>query len=129
MSPATPRLRFGRKADPEQQAAVAEPVSQLKREERRYAVLIEPHITEKVTDLGDSSNHVAFKVAKDATKREIKSAVENLFGVKVANVTTLNVKGKVKRTLRYRRTKLKDWKKAYVRLAAGENLDLTALEG
>ena len=128
MSPATPRLRFRRKADPEQAPTVAEPLTQLKREERRYAVLIEPHITEKVSDLGDSSNQVAFKVAKDATKREIKLAVENLFGVKVANVTTLNVKGKTKRTLRYKRTKLKDWKKAYVRLQAGENLDFMALE-
>ena len=129
MSPATPRLRFGRRADPEQETAAREPLSDVKRLERRYSVLVEPHITEKVTDLSDSSNQVAFKVAKDATKREIKAAVENLFGVKVANVTTLNVKGKVKRTLRYRQTRLKDWKKAYVRLEPGENLDFTALEG
>ena len=128
MSPAAPRLRFGRRADPAQETAIAEPLLDVKRLERRYSVLVEPHITEKVTDLSDASNHVAFKVAKDATKREIKAAVENLFGVKVANVTTLNVKGKVKRTLRYRQTKLKDWKKAYVRLEPGENLDLTALE-
>ena len=128
MSPATSRLRFGRKADAQQVPTVAEPLAQLTREERRYAVLIEPHVTEKVSDLGDSSNQVAFKVAKDATKREIRLAVENLFGVKVANVTTLNVKGKSKRTLRYKRTKLKDWKKAYVRLQDGENLDFTALE-
>ncbi len=128
MSPAASRLRFGRRADPEQGPTVAEPLTQLKCEERRYAVLIEPHITEKVTDLGESSNQVAFKVAKDATKREIRLAVENLFGVKVANVTTLNVKGKTKRTLRAKQTKLKDWKKAYVRLQDGENLDFTALE-
>lgn len=128
MSPATPRLRFGRRADPEQETAVAESLTDVKRLERRYSVLVEPHITEKVTDLTDASNQVAFKVAKDATKREIKAAVEGLFGVKVANVTTLNVKGKVKRTLRYRQTKLKDWKKAYVRLEPGENLDFTALE-
>ena len=128
MSPATPRLRFGRRADPEQEPVDAEPVSDIKRLERRYSVLVEPHITEKVTSLGESSNQVAFKVAKDATKREIKSAVEELFDVKVANVTTLNVKGKAKRTLRYKMTRLKHWKKAYVRLEAGENLDFTALE-
>ena len=97
-------------------------------EERRYAVLIEPHITEKVTDLGESSNQYAFKVAKDATKREIKSAVESLFNVKVANVTTLNVKGKRRRTVRGSMTKLADWKKAYIRLAEGENLDYMAVE-
>ncbi|MCY3621169.1 MAG: 50S ribosomal protein L23 [Gammaproteobacteria bacterium] len=97
-------------------------------EERRYAVLIEPHITEKVTGLGESSNQYAFKVAKDATKREIKSAVESLFKVKVANVTTLNVKGKRRRTVRGSTTKLASWKKAYIRLAEGENLDYMAVD-
>lgn len=97
-------------------------------EERVYAVLIEPHITEKVTDLGESSNQYAFKVAKDATKREIKSAVESLFNVKVANVTTLNVKGKRRRTVRGQMTRLAGWKKAYIRLAEGENLDYMAVE-
>lgn len=97
-------------------------------EERRYAVLIEPHITEKVTGLGESSNQYAFKVAKDATKREIKSAVESLFKVKVANVTTLNVKGKRRRTVRGSMTKLASWKKAYIRLAEGENLDYMAVD-
>ena len=65
--------------------------------ERLYTVLVEPHITEKATNLGASSNQYAFKVAPDATKREIKAAVEELFSVTVTNVTTLNVKGKVKR--------------------------------
>ncbi len=101
----------------------------LRPDERVYAVLLEPHITEKVTDLGESSNHYAFKVAKDATKREIKSAVESLFNVKVANVTTLVVKGKRRRTLRGSTTKLSDWKKAYIRLAEGENLDYMSVEG
>lgn len=97
--------------------------------ERIYAVLVEPHITEKVTNLGESSNQYAFKVAPDATKREIRTAVQTLFGVKVANVTTLIVKGKRRRTTRGSMTKLKDWKKAYVRLAEGENLDYMAVEG
>ena len=101
----------------------------LRPEERLYAVLVEPHITEKVTDLGESSNQYAFKVARDATKREIRTAVESLFNVKVENVTTLNVKGKRRRTVRGSMTKLADWKKAYVRLAEGENLDYMAVEG
>ena len=94
--------------------------------ERLYTVLIEPHITEKATNLGASSNQYAFKVARDATKREIKDAVEELFSVKVSGVTTLNVKGKVKRNFRGVTSRMKNWKKAYVRLAEGDALDYTA---
>ena len=68
--------------------------------ERLYTVLLEPHISEKVSLLGDSSNQYAFKVAKNASKPEIKEAVEVLFNVSVENVSTLNVKGKVKRTVK-----------------------------
>ena len=96
-------------------------------EERIYIVLDEPHISEKVTNLGDSSNQYAFKVAKDATKAEVKEAVEQLFGVEVLNVTTLNVRGKVKRN-RYGTARKKNWKKAYVRVAAGQELDTMATE-
>ena len=98
-------------------------------DERIYTVLIEPHITEKATNLGDASNQYAFKVAKDATKREIKAAVEQLFGVAVRNVTTLNVKGKVKRNIRGVTSHMKSWKKAYVRIAEGEVLDYTSVSG
>ena len=86
-------------------------------QERVFTVLLEPHISEKVSILGDESNQYGFKVAKDATKAEIKEAVETLFGVNVTGVTTLNVKGKVKRMGRFvgRRP---DWKKAWVRLTA-----------
>ena len=94
--------------------------------ERLYTVLVEPHITEKATNLAASSNQYAFKVAKDATKREIKDAVEELFSVTVRNVTTLNVKGKVKRNFRGVVSRHKNWKKAYVRLAEGESIDYTA---
>ena len=94
--------------------------------ERLYTVLVEPHITEKATNLGASSNQYAFKVAKNATKREIKAAVEELFSVNVRNVTTLNVKGKVKRNFRGVVSRHKNWKKAYVRLAEGESIDYTA---
>lgn len=96
--------------------------------ERIYTVLVEPHITEKATNLGTASNHYAFKVARDATKAEIRTAVETLFSVNVLAVTTLNVKGKVKRGARSTPARLKNWKKAYVRLAEGENLDYTAVD-
>ena len=95
--------------------------------ERIYAVLIEPHISEKVSLLGDSSNQYAFKVAKDANKAEIKEAVEVLFKVSVENVTTLNVKGKVKRTVKGI-SRAKNWKKAYVRVAVGQEIDFMVTE-
>ena len=90
--------------------------------ERLYNVLLEPHISEKVSNLGDASNQYAFKVARDATKAEIRAAVEKLFGVRVEGVSTLNVRGKCKRSLRGVARK-KNWKKAYVRIASGEELD------
>lgn len=101
---------------------------QTARMERLYTVLTSPHITEKATNLGETSNQYAFKVARDATKREIKTAVETLFGVTVVNVTTLNVKGTSKRNFRGVLSRSKNWKKAYVRLAEGEDLDYTAIE-
>lgn len=91
-------------------------------EERMYAVLLEPHFSEKVAVLGDLSNQYAFKVARDASKPEIKAAVERLFDVRVKSVTTTNVKGKTKRTARGV-TRKKNWKKAYVRLADGQDID------
>lgn len=96
-------------------------------QERIYTVLIEPHISEKVSLLGDSSNQYAFKVAKNATKPEIKEAVEVLFKVSVQNVSTLNVKGKVKRTVRGT-SRAKNWKKAYVRIAAGQEIDFMVMD-
>ena len=95
---------------------------------RLYSVLFEPHVSEKVTNIGESSNQFGFKVAIDATKPEIKTAVETLFGVTVQNVSTLNVKGKARR----RRTRsgqttsqAKNWKKAYVRVKDGDDIDFT----
>ena len=90
--------------------------------ERVYTVLLEPHFSEKVAVQGEQSNQYGFKVARDATKAEIKEAVEKLFGVTVDKVTTLNVKGKNKRTFRGVSRK-KDWKKAYVSVANGQELD------
>ena len=90
--------------------------------ERIYTVLREPHISEKVSILGDSANQYAFKVAVDATKAEIREAVETLFNVSVKKVTTANVKGKVKRNVRGI-TRKKNWKKAYVTVADGQEID------
>ena len=91
-------------------------------QERLYAVLVEPHFSEKVSGLGEKLNQYGFKVATDATKLEIKEAVEKLFKVTVEGVTTVNVKGKVKRTARGISRK-KNWKKAYVRVAQGQEID------
>ncbi len=91
-------------------------------QERLYTVLLEPHFSEKVSILGDQSNQYGFKVATDATKQEIKTAVEQLFNVTVERVSTVNVKGKVKRTARGK-SRAKNWKKAYVRVAQGQEID------
>jgi len=91
-------------------------------QERMFTVLMEPHFSEKVSLLSDNSNQYGFKVARDATKAEIKEAVETIFHVNVENVTTANVKGKVKRTARGI-SRSKNWKKAYVRVAVGQEID------
>ena len=93
-------------------------------QERIFTVLQEPHFTEKASIEGDKSNQYTFKVSTDSTKAEIKAAVEQLFEVSVQGVSTLNVKGKAKRTQRGVSRK-KNWKKAYVRLAAGQDIDFT----
>ena len=90
--------------------------------ERLYTVLLAPHFSEKVSILGDQSNQYGFKVAGNATKQEIKEAVEQLFNVSVERVSTINVKGKVKRTTRGA-SRSKNWKKAYVRIAQGQEID------
>lgn len=87
-----------------------------------FEVLRSQHISEKSNNVGESDNQIVFKVAGDATKAEIKTAVGKLFDVKVESVTTLNVKAKAKR-FRGRPGKRKGWKKAYVTLAKGEEID------
>lgn len=89
-----------------------------------YKVLRAPHVSEKATICAEMHRQVVFKVAIDATKPEIKKAVEKLFDVKVDDVRTLNVKGKVKRN-RYGLVKKPTWKKAYVKLAEGQDIDFT----
>ena len=91
-------------------------------DERLMRVLVAPHISEKSARVADSSNQVVFRVLPDACKPEIKRAVEKLFNVEVAHVRTASVKGKVKR---FQRTpgRRSNWKKAYVRLKPGHDID------
>ena len=86
-----------------------------------YDVIRRPLITEKTTSLKETQRSVCFEVHRDATKPEIKKAVEAFFGVKVEDVRVANMHGKVKRQGRYvgRRP---DWKKAYVVLKKGEKM-------
>ena len=96
-------------------------------QERLFKVLLGPHITEKAASATGSATQVAFKVATDASKLEVKKAVEKLFEVKVEEVRVINVKGKTRRT-RTGMGKRSDWKKAYVRLAEGQDIDFSVAE-
>ncbi len=96
-------------------------------QERLMKVLLEPHISEKSTNVAEQGNQVVFKVMPDATKSEIKQAVEKLFKVTVEGVQVSNTKGKVK-VSRAGRGKRKDWKKAYVRLSAGDDINFLGTE-
>jgi large subunit ribosomal protein L23 len=96
-------------------------------QERVFQVLLGPHVSEKAAIVGDASNQYVFKVAVDATKLEIRKSVEQLFKVKVNNVTTLKVKGKVKRN-KYGYSTKPTWKKAYVRLEQGQDIDFASVE-
>jgi len=91
--------------------------------EQMYAVIRTPVITEKATNASEH-NQVTFRVALDATKREVKAAIEGLFEVKVAAVNTIRVQGKTKR-VRGRVGRRSDFKKAIVTLAAGSRIDVT----
>jgi large subunit ribosomal protein L23 len=91
--------------------------------EQMYQTVLSPLVTEKATALSDK-NQVVFKVAIDATKPQIRAAIEGLFGVKVLAVNTLVMKGKTKK-FRGRNGQRSDWKKAMVRLAEGQSIDLT----
>ncbi len=84
-----------------------------------HQIIRRPLVTEKSTGMKDTGNVIAFEVAPGANKIEVKKAVEELFKVKVAEVRLLNVRGKQKRLGRFV-GKRRDWRKAYVRLAAGE---------
>ena len=89
-----------------------------------YDVILAPVITEK-SSMASEHNQVVFKVHRDATKPQIKAAVEQLFKVKVLGVNTINRKGKTKR-FRGLKGKQQDMKKAIVRLAEGDKIDVTS---
>lgn len=95
-------------------------------QERVFQILIGPHMSEKAAVVAEVSNQYVFKVALDATKTEIKTSVEQLFKVKVDDVRTLRVKGKTKRN-RFGWTTKPSWKKAYVRLEQGQEIDFAAI--
>jgi large subunit ribosomal protein L23 len=96
-------------------------------EERLLQVILAPVVSEKATHVADKHEQVVFRVAPDATKPEIKAAVELLFKVQVDDIKVANVKGKNKRFGRFfgRRA---NWKKAYVCLKAGQEINFVAGE-
>lgn len=92
--------------------------------ERLLSVLRAPRVSEKSARLAEHNQYV-FEVAQDATKSDVKSAVENLFDVSVLSVNLVNVKGKLK-LFRFRAGRKGSMRKAYVRLAEGQSIDVTA---
>ena len=92
------------------------------KQERLYNIILGAHISEKASLIADTANQFAFKVAKDATGPEIKEAVEKIYEVPVKKVSVMNVKGKVKRNARGL-SKRPGWKKAYVSLEVGHDID------
>lgn len=96
-------------------------------QDRLLQVILAPQITEKATRIADKNQQIAFKVRTDATKPEIKAAIELVFKVEVQGVTVANVGGKIKRAGRAM-GKRKDWKKAYVSLKPGQEINFAAGE-
>jgi len=95
--------------------------------DRLMNVVLAPVVSEKSTLVADKNRQYVFRVADDATKPEVKAAVELLFKTKVQSVTVLNVRGKEKRFGRFIGRR-RNWKKAYVRLAAGQEINFAATE-
>lgn len=96
-------------------------------EQRLMQVLLAPQVSEKATYVADKNEQVIFRVASDASKPEIKAAVELLFKVEVKSVQLANVKGKIKRFGRMTGRR-KDWKKAFVCLKPGQEINFVAGE-
>ena len=96
-------------------------------QERLMTVLVGPHVSEKTATVAESNNQICFKVRRDSTKKEIAQAVEMMFEVEVEKVQVSNVRGKIKR---FGQTfgKRADWKKAYVTLAEGHDIDFLGAE-
>lgn len=94
----------------------------------KYQVLVAPHVSEKSSLLSEVSGQHTFKVDSRANKLMVKKAVESIFSVQVRSVRILNVKGKKKRTGRLEGVR-SDWKKAVVRLEAGQDIDFLSVGG
>src|SRR5580698_6123681 len=92
------------------------------KQERLLKIILSPHLSEKAAIAQDKANQYVFKVAKDSTKPEIKEAIEMLFNISVDAVRIVNVKSKPKRFGSIQ-GKSKPWKKAYVKLAAGQKIE------
>lgn len=95
-------------------------------DERSFKVLLAPHVSEKASIVGDRHQQYVFKVVKDANKKEIKRAVEQLFKVNVDQVRIVNKKPTTVRN-RVGIGRRSGWKKAYVKVAAGQSIDFTGL--
>jgi large subunit ribosomal protein L23 len=106
---------------------MSENLNVVKIQDRLLQVILAPQITEKATMVADKYQQIAFRVRTDATKLEIKAAVEMVFKVEVEAVTVANVKGKEKRAGRVMGRR-KDWKKAYVSLKPGQEINFAAGE-
>ena len=95
--------------------------------DRLMNVVLAPVVSEKSTRVADKNRQYVFRVADNATKPQVKAAIELLFKTKVQSVTVLNVHGKEKRFGRFMGRR-RNWKKAYVRLAAGQEINFAATE-
>ena len=92
-----------------------------------YHVILAPHVSEKSTRVAEKNSQIVFRVRSDATKPAIKAAVEKMFNVQVETVSVINVKGKLKRAGRTPGRR-QDWKKAYVRLKPGQDINFAGIE-
>jgi len=92
-----------------------------------YQVILAPHVSEKSTRVAEKNSQIVFRVRRDASKPVIKQAVEKMFNVQVESVTVTNVKGKEKK---FGKTpgRRSDWKKAYVRLKPGQDINFAGIE-
>ena len=95
-------------------------------QERVFQILLGPHVSEKAAIVAEQNNQYVLRVSLDATKDEIRQSVEQLFKVTVNDVQTLRVKGKAKRN-RYGLSKRPSWKKAYVRVEQGQEIDFASM--
>jgi large subunit ribosomal protein L23 len=102
-------------------------MSTIASQERLMDIILGPHVSEKSTAAVQGARQVVFRVRRDATKPEIRKAVETLFEVKVDKVSIVRGQGKTKR-FGTRKGQQSSWKKAYVRLAPGQDLDFVGAE-